>query len=113
MKYKRPWGCGGGRRMVKWTNHMKRHWLGLLLGIGCVAWPAVIQADTALAKNRAVERTNVTAVWVVFKTHFDIGYTDLVTTKAAGRPAVYLDLASLAADPDSRSAADRRAPHSH
>lgn len=30
-----------------------------------------------------VDRTNVAAVWVVFKTHFDIGYTDLVTNVLA------------------------------
>jgi len=94
--------------MVKWTNHMKRHWLGLLLGIGCVAWPAVIQADTALAKNRAVERTNVTAVWVVFKTHFDIGYTDLVTNVLNRYRGEMMDNALAIIEKEPKPPADQR-----
>ena len=56
----------------------------LLLALSAALELPCVKGQTAAMPTKAgnvvsVNATNVTDVWVVFKTHFDIGYTDLIT----------------------------------
>ena len=91
---------------------MKRPLIYLLL---CAGWLTTSAASVVshVADSRSstpviVDRTNVVAVWVVFKTHFDIGYTDLVTNVLARYRGEMMDNALAVIDYNRNLPPDQR-----
>ena len=84
-----------------------RYLAGIFLCLGGLVWSAAAEAD-GKADAGQTSQTPVTDVWVVFKTHFDIGYTDLVTNVLNRYRGEMMDNALAVIDTDRNLAPDQR-----